>query len=70
MFQNVEAEEDRVDDRSVDDLLSFINGGNGGMHKCWLNCTSSYFKFLQNFLLDGMIVEVSHYNPKGNIFVY
>lgn len=27
--KNVEAEEERVDDRSVDDLLSFINGGNG-----------------------------------------
>lgn len=26
IFQNVEAEEERVDDRSVDDLLSFING--------------------------------------------
>lgn len=26
--KNVEAEEERVDDRSVDDLLSFINGGN------------------------------------------
>jgi hypothetical protein len=34
MFQSVEAEEERVDDRSVDDLLSFINGGNGGIHEC------------------------------------
>ena len=33
MFQNVEAEEERVDDRSVDDLLSFINGGNEGKHE-------------------------------------
>lgn len=31
MFQNVEVEEERVDQRSVDDLLTFINGGNGGM---------------------------------------
>jgi hypothetical protein len=31
MFQHVEVEEDRVDDRSVDDLLSFINGGDGGI---------------------------------------
>ncbi|KAE7999489.1 hypothetical protein FH972_003912 [Carpinus fangiana] len=28
-LKSVEAEEERVDDRSVDDLLSFINGGNG-----------------------------------------
>ncbi|CAK7348875.1 unnamed protein product [Dovyalis caffra] len=28
-LKNVEAEEDLVDDRSVDDLLSFINGGDG-----------------------------------------
>lgn len=34
MFQNVETEEERVDDRSVEDLLSFINGGNGGRHEC------------------------------------
>lgn len=32
IFQNVEVEEERVDERSVDDLLSFINGGEGGMH--------------------------------------
>lgn len=31
LFQNVEVEEERVDDRSVDDLLSFINGGDGGI---------------------------------------
>ncbi|XP_043696690.1 SKP1-like protein 21 isoform X3 [Telopea speciosissima] len=30
MKQNVEVEEERVDERSVDDLLSFINGGDGG----------------------------------------
>jgi len=30
MFQNVEVEEEHVDDRSVDDLLSFINGNDGG----------------------------------------
>uniref|UniRef100_A0A2N9GTG5 SKP1 component dimerisation domain-containing protein n=1 Tax=Fagus sylvatica TaxID=28930 RepID=A0A2N9GTG5_FAGSY len=29
----LEAEEERVDDRSVDDLLSFINGGNEGKHE-------------------------------------
>ncbi|XP_061968820.1 SKP1-like protein 21 isoform X1 [Populus nigra] len=28
-LKNVEAEEEHVDDRSVDDLLSFINGGDG-----------------------------------------
>jgi len=31
MFQNVEAEEEHVDERSVDDLLSFINGNDGGI---------------------------------------
>ncbi|XP_041000753.1 SKP1-like protein 21 isoform X3 [Juglans microcarpa x Juglans regia] len=31
-LKNVETEEERVDDRSVEDLLSFINGGNGGIH--------------------------------------
>lgn len=37
LFQNVEAEEERlgvgVDERSVDDLLSFINGRDRGI--CW-----------------------------------
>ncbi|XP_059634187.1 SKP1-like protein 21 isoform X2 [Cornus florida] len=28
-LKNVEVEEEHVDDRSIDDLLSFINGGNG-----------------------------------------
>ena len=31
MFQDVEVEEERADDRSVEDLLSFINGADGGM---------------------------------------
>ena len=35
LFQNVEVEEERVDDRSVDDLLSFINGGDGGIWENW-----------------------------------
>jgi len=30
MFQSVEAEEEHVDKRSVDDLLSFINGDDEG----------------------------------------
>ena len=30
MFQNVEVEEEHVDERSVDDLLSFINGNDAG----------------------------------------
>ncbi|XP_015571270.1 SKP1-like protein 21 isoform X2 [Ricinus communis] len=29
MYQNVEVEEERVDERSVDDLLSYINGADG-----------------------------------------
>lgn len=36
MFQNVEVEEECVDYRSVDDLLSFINGGNEGIIKSCL----------------------------------
>lgn len=31
-FQNVEVAEERMDKRSVDDLLSFINGGDGGKY--------------------------------------
>jgi hypothetical protein len=31
MFQNVEVEEEHVDERSVDDLLSFINGNDRGI---------------------------------------
>lgn len=31
MFQTAEVEEERVDERSVDDLLSFINGGGEGI---------------------------------------
>ena len=30
MFQNVEVEEEHADERSVDDLLSFINGNDEG----------------------------------------
>ena len=35
VFQNVEVEEERVDERSVDDLLSFINGEDGGVCGQW-----------------------------------
>lgn len=31
VFQDVEVEEEPKDERSVDDLLSFINGADGGM---------------------------------------
>ena len=47
MSQNVEVEEDCVDDRSVDDLLSFINGDNGGMLKF---CSDVVCLHLFNFL--------------------
>ena len=43
-LQNVEVEEERVDDRSVDDLLSFINGDDGGM--CLNACYLHYWKWL------------------------
>lgn len=55
MFQNVEVEQERVDQRSVDDLLTFINGGNGGMIQKSLaivlivNCFLLFFHIL-NFL--------------------
>jgi len=39
MFQNVELEEEHVDERSVDDLLSFINGNDAGKTKIF----NSYF---------------------------
>lgn len=39
--QNVEVEEERVDERSVDDLLSFINGEDGGIF-LW-DCSVGHF---------------------------
>ena len=46
MFQNVEAEEEHVDERSVDDLLPFINGNDGGkafLSLLFLEFTSCFF---------------------------
>ena len=41
MLQNVEVEEERVDERSVEDLLTFINGGDGGTcEKCFSSSIS------------------------------
>jgi len=34
MFQSVEVEEEHIDKRSVDDLLSFINGNDEGKTFC------------------------------------
>lgn len=48
MFQNVETEEDRADERSVEDLLSYINGGHRGMHECW---PTVRFMLIQRFIL-------------------
>lgn len=33
VFQNIEVGEEHVDERSVDDLLSFINGGEKGTYE-------------------------------------
>lgn len=41
MFQNVEAEEEHVDERSVDDLLSFINGNDAGKTKIFYSYCSA-----------------------------
>lgn len=39
LFQNVESEEECVDERSVDDLLQFINGGERGIIGYCFYCT-------------------------------
>lgn len=51
MFQNIENEEERVDKRSVDDLLSFINGGDGGMRQQWFNSLVLWCTWLLLFCL-------------------
>lgn len=43
VLQNIEVEEDQADDRSVDDLLLFINGGNEGIF-----CSTFNFPSLGN----------------------
>lgn len=48
MFQNAEIEDEHADERSVDDLLSFINGNDGG------NLTISVV-FCRNFINDVMV---------------
>lgn len=37
ILQNAEVEEEQVDERSVDDLLTFINGGDEGKIKTLLH---------------------------------
>lgn len=44
VLQNIEVEEDHVDERSVDDLLSFINGGDGGI--CLPPCLPTFLLIL------------------------
>lgn len=47
MSQNIEVEEEHVDNRSVDDLLQFINGDDGGMLKfCSVIVCLHIFNFL------------------------
>lgn len=68
MFQSVEAEEELVDDRSVDDLLSFINGGNGGIHECLstVRCTlSSWIHFGTSAQLFGIISTGLNWNSRA-----
>lgn len=53
MFQNAELEGEHVDERSVDDLLSFINGNGEGNLNIFYPC------FLWNFssLLPGVFFK-------------
>lgn len=60
IFQNVEVEEEHVDERSVDDLLSFINGGNGGIykkHSSFLIASLTVFPRHQAF--NSLLVELT-----------
>lgn len=51
MVQNVEVEEEHGDERSVDDLLSFINGGNGGL------CGHCFYSVLfADYWLDFLLI--------------
>lgn len=52
MFQNVEVEEEHVDERSVDDLLSFINGNDGGN----LSISFLFFVYLM-FILCWLLLN-------------
>ncbi|KAG6748112.1 hypothetical protein POTOM_048013 [Populus tomentosa] len=56
-LKDVDAEEEHVDDRSVDDLLSFINGGDGGMLKCCSTRLLGSRKSGQEILCSPMIVS-------------
>lgn len=51
-FQNVEVEEEHVDERSVDDLLSFINGEDGGnLYECFHKILLLFWHQMPNFLM-------------------
>ncbi|MBA0685910.1 hypothetical protein Goari_013547 [Gossypium aridum] len=61
-LKNIEVEEERVDDRSVDDLLSFINGDNGGMLKIVLidGFTDEIALLLERIVKFSSVLFASH----------
>lgn len=60
MVQNVEVEEEHGDERSVDDLLSFINGGNGGL------CGHCFYSVLfGDYWLDFLLIWYNVHNKLG-----
>lgn len=58
MFQNVEVEGERVDERSVDDLLSFINGVDGGT--IFLLLPSLLVHFFPFMFVHGICMSYMH----------
>nr|GFB84713.1 SKP1-like protein 21 [Tanacetum cinerariifolium] len=61
LLQNVEIEEDRVDDRSVDDLLLFINSGNEGSRGICLKTNSVWPERVQGIIPFGQIGALYKY---------
>lgn len=60
MCQNVEVEEEHVDERSVDDLLSFINGGNGGIYEKYSSFLSaSLTVFPMHQVFNSVLVDLT-----------
>lgn len=55
VFQNVEVEEERVDERSVDDLLSFINGKERGIIGCCFSLLCRLY-YVCHFIFIGFIL--------------
>lgn len=64
LMQNVEVEEEHGDERSVDDLLSFINGGNGGV--CVDIVSTPYFLVISGFIF---IIWYNAHSKLGNFCI-